>query len=375
MGRGEGLLPRPAHVARGRAGTRTSFYAALRLRPDPRRLQAACSTTSPPSDAGDGARGRDARTHRCEDQPRHRGSRRCPRRSGPRRSASCSTRVDVGGALGEANIFTTLVRAPDVFRRWLPFGGALLRGSLPARDRELLILRTAVNCTAPYEWGQHVRLGRLAGLTDDEIARVAAGPPPRAGTTTTPRCCASPTSCTRRSRSSDARYAALAAPLRRGAAHRGADGGRPLPPARDDAQRPRASPSTRASRRCRASRRASGGGAGRSMGTAIVGGSTTVGAPAVSTRRRTSAAPRRSAVAPRGRRHDRGDRGGRRVLLVGADDGGTAPVAWLGVRRPAGTPRIATRERQPPTSSSATSVGRGAGAGAIERRHPTARTG
>lgn len=85
-------------------------------------------------------------------------------------------RVDVAGPMGEANIFTTLVRAPGVFRRWLSFGGALLRGALPARDRELLILRTAVNCTAPYEWGQHVRLGRLAGLTDDEIARIATGP-------------------------------------------------------------------------------------------------------------------------------------------------------------------------------------------------------
>lgn len=85
-------------------------------------------------------------------------------------------RVDVAGPMGEANIFTTLVRAPSVFRRWLSFGGALLGGAVPARDRELLILRTAVNCVAPYEWGQHVRLGGLAGLSDEEIARVAAGP-------------------------------------------------------------------------------------------------------------------------------------------------------------------------------------------------------
>ncbi len=35
------------------------------------------------------------------------------------------------------NIFTTLVRHPRLFRRWLPFGGVLLTGKLPARDREL----------------------------------------------------------------------------------------------------------------------------------------------------------------------------------------------------------------------------------------------
>ena len=79
----------------------------------------------------------------------------------------------VGVASGDANIFTTLVRAPDLFRRWLPFGGALLNGSLAPRLRELLILRTGWNCRAEYEWAQHVLLGRAAGLHDEEIDRVA----------------------------------------------------------------------------------------------------------------------------------------------------------------------------------------------------------
>jgi 4-carboxymuconolactone decarboxylase len=74
------------------------------------------------------------------------------------------------------NIFTTLVRHPGLFRRWLPFGGKLLAGRLPARDRELLILRTGWLCGAEYEWGQHVPLGRQAGLTDAEIAAIQAGP-------------------------------------------------------------------------------------------------------------------------------------------------------------------------------------------------------
>lgn len=75
-----------------------------------------------------------------------------------------------------ANIFATLVRHPGLFRKWLPFGGKLLSGKLPARERELLILRTGWNCGADYEWGQHVVLARQAGVTDDEIARLKDGP-------------------------------------------------------------------------------------------------------------------------------------------------------------------------------------------------------
>lgn len=77
----------------------------------------------------------------------------------------------------ELNIFATLVRHPGLYRRWAPFGGKLLRGAkLPARDRELVILRTAFRCGSAYEWGQHVGIGREAGLSDDEMRRVAEGP-------------------------------------------------------------------------------------------------------------------------------------------------------------------------------------------------------
>lgn len=77
----------------------------------------------------------------------------------------------------ELNIFATLVRHPRLFRRWLRFGSALLvTGSLPARDRELLIMRTGWNCGSEYEWGQHVPIARRAGLSDAEIRAIAAGP-------------------------------------------------------------------------------------------------------------------------------------------------------------------------------------------------------
>jgi 4-carboxymuconolactone decarboxylase len=81
------------------------------------------------------------------------------------------------GRLGDNNIFSTLARHEGLFQAWLPFGGFLLgRGVLPARERELLILRTGWNCASPYEWGQHVRLSEGLGMQREEILRVAAGP-------------------------------------------------------------------------------------------------------------------------------------------------------------------------------------------------------
>ncbi len=83
----------------------------------------------------------------------------------------------VTNRLGDNNIFPTLARDPDLFRAWLRFGGYLLTsGKLSGRDRELLILRTAVNCRSDYEWGQHVRICEALGMERAEILRVAEGP-------------------------------------------------------------------------------------------------------------------------------------------------------------------------------------------------------
>ena len=73
------------------------------------------------------------------------------------------------------NIFATLVRHPGLFRRWSAFGGKLLTGKLPARDRELLILRTGWRCRSEYEWAQHAPIAKAAGLTADEVERVKEG--------------------------------------------------------------------------------------------------------------------------------------------------------------------------------------------------------
>ena len=74
------------------------------------------------------------------------------------------------------NIFATLAHHPDLLRRWLVFAAHVLsKSTLPARERELLILRTGWNCKSRYEWGQHVLIARECGLSDAEIERVKEG--------------------------------------------------------------------------------------------------------------------------------------------------------------------------------------------------------
>jgi alkylhydroperoxidase family enzyme len=77
----------------------------------------------------------------------------------------------------DMNLFATLARHPRLLKRWSQFGGLLLAGgTLSARDREVLILRTAANCGADYEWGHHLPIGRHAGLSDDEMTALAGSP-------------------------------------------------------------------------------------------------------------------------------------------------------------------------------------------------------
>jgi 4-carboxymuconolactone decarboxylase len=83
----------------------------------------------------------------------------------------------VENRLGDNNVFPTLARHPELFRAWLRFGGYLLTsGKLPGRDRELLILRTAVNSRSSYEWGQHVRISLAGGIEREVVDRVLEGP-------------------------------------------------------------------------------------------------------------------------------------------------------------------------------------------------------
>lgn len=75
------------------------------------------------------------------------------------------------------NIFRVLMNHPKLARSFGRFGGYILgRQTLNPRDREILILRIGWLNQAQYEWEQHVRIGKAAGLTDDEIDRITKGP-------------------------------------------------------------------------------------------------------------------------------------------------------------------------------------------------------
>lgn len=74
------------------------------------------------------------------------------------------------------NVFATLVRHQDLYRRWMPFANhVLFKSSLPPREREMAILRIGWLCRSGYEFHQHTRIGLEAGLSDAEIDRIKAG--------------------------------------------------------------------------------------------------------------------------------------------------------------------------------------------------------
>ena len=69
------------------------------------------------------------------------------------------------------NIFRMLPHAPTFLRGFGRLGTAILsQAALDARLRELIILRVGQRSPAPYEWQQHVPIGRACGVSDDDIA-------------------------------------------------------------------------------------------------------------------------------------------------------------------------------------------------------------
>ncbi len=75
------------------------------------------------------------------------------------------------------NLFLTTARHPDLLRRWYPYGmHVMVKSTLPPRERELVIMRVSVLNNSDYEWAHHARLSHEIGISDEELARVVAGP-------------------------------------------------------------------------------------------------------------------------------------------------------------------------------------------------------
>lgn len=75
------------------------------------------------------------------------------------------------------NIFRTMLHNPQALRAFLSWGNYVLskRNSLPAREREIAILRVGYLCRSGYEWTQHRPIGERAGLTASEIEAIKLG--------------------------------------------------------------------------------------------------------------------------------------------------------------------------------------------------------
>lgn len=87
-------------------------------------------------------------------------------------------RAGSGAAMDPLNfdIIGVLARHPKMAQKFLGYNAYLLqRGELPLRLRELAVLRLAHTRRSSFFWGEHVRVAKAGGLTDDDIARLARG--------------------------------------------------------------------------------------------------------------------------------------------------------------------------------------------------------
>ncbi|MHA2129146.1 MAG: carboxymuconolactone decarboxylase family protein, partial [Promethearchaeota archaeon] len=79
----------------------------------------------------------------------------------------------------EGNIFNiraTMTRHRKLRLKWILMASHVtFNSSLPQRDKEILILRTAWLNRAEYEWNHHVLVGRRVGLSNEEIEQIKTG--------------------------------------------------------------------------------------------------------------------------------------------------------------------------------------------------------
>lgn len=69
-----------------------------------------------------------------------------------------------------------LLNHPQLAKAYLGYSQLLLiYENIPARERELIVLRVATLTNSEYEWAQHVRISQHEGIPDEVIRRVKLG--------------------------------------------------------------------------------------------------------------------------------------------------------------------------------------------------------
>jgi alkylhydroperoxidase family enzyme len=86
-------------------------------------------------------------------------------------------RLSPAGRSKALNTLGTYAHHTTLAQAFFTFNGHIMSTStLTGRQRELVVLRVAVDRKAGYEWLQHTFIARDEGLSDEEIQRVAFGP-------------------------------------------------------------------------------------------------------------------------------------------------------------------------------------------------------
>ncbi len=73
------------------------------------------------------------------------------------------------------NALATLANHPALVKAFLGFNVHLFTSTLPARLRELAVLRVAHRRQCAYEWEHHASIAKRLGITEDEIEAVRRG--------------------------------------------------------------------------------------------------------------------------------------------------------------------------------------------------------
>ncbi len=80
-----------------------------------------------------------------------------------------------GPAAEVPDYMRTIAKHPGLFRSQMDTGKLFFNGLIPARERELAVLRIGWLAGAPYEWGEHVKIAQRYGVSPEEIEHAIAG--------------------------------------------------------------------------------------------------------------------------------------------------------------------------------------------------------